>query len=121
MALSSRDSPLFRQSVRGVSCGHPVDGGCDPNRWAGVLGRLDTLSLGSLTGGAPSRHEVRSTLLASRPSRHSCASRATLRCTVGRSFSADRSPASLGIHEGPFEALAFFAELQTIFLDPTID
>jgi hypothetical protein len=41
--------------------------------------------------------------------------------TAGRSFSADRPPASLGIHEGSFEAFAFFAELQTIFLDPTID
>jgi len=41
--------------------------------------------------------------------------------TAGRSLSADRSPTSLGIHEGSFETLAFFAELQTIFLDPTID
>src|SRR6267143_1330956 len=142
MALYSRDSSLFWQSVRGVSCGHPVDGGCDPDRWAGVLGRLDTLRLGSLAGCAPSHHEpyslaqslretcvksgtkrdeVRSTLLSSRPSRHSRASRATLRCTTGRSLSADRPPASLGIHEGSFEALAFFAELQTIFLDPPID
>jgi len=39
----------------------------------------------------------------------------------GRSLSADRSPTSLGIHEGSFEAFAFFAELQTIFLDPAID
>src|SRR4029077_15199870 len=57
MALYSRDSSLFWQSVRGVSCGHPVDGGCDPDRWAGVLGRLDTLRLGSLAGCAPSHHE----------------------------------------------------------------
>src|SRR6267142_2136584 len=57
MALYSRDSSLFRQSVRGVSCGYPVDGGCDPDRWAGVLGRLDTLRLGSLAGCAPSHHE----------------------------------------------------------------
>ena len=67
------------------------------------------------------RDEVRSTLLTSRPSRESRVSRVVLGRAAGRSLSADRSPTSLGVHEGSFEALAFFAELQTIFLDPAID
>lgn len=40
--------------------------------------------------------------------------------TARRSLPADRPPPSLGVHKGSFEALTFFAELQTIFLDPTV-
>jgi len=54
----------------------------------------------------------------SRQSRVSCGA---LWRTVGCSLSADRSPPPLGIHEGSFEALSFFVELQTILLDLAID
>ena len=141
MALYYRHSSFFRQSVRGVPCRHPVDGGCDPDRWAGVYDWLDTLSVGSLAGRAALvpravllngdvaglREELveldkLNSRVVSRPCCSASASHAiALGRTAGCFLSADRPPTSLGVHEGPFKALAFFAELQTVFLDPAID
>ena len=62
--------------------------------------------------------EVRKPGLLSR-STHRTSSR--LGDTTGCSLPADRSPTSLGVHEGSFEAMALFAELQTVFLAQTVD
>ena len=63
----------------------------------------------------------RLSITSSRSSRFSRQSRGALRRAACRSLSADRSPTSLGVHEGSFEPLVFFIELQTIFLDSAIE
>jgi len=56
MVLYRGNSSLFRKSLRGLPCRHPVDGGRDSGWRAGLHDRLAAPRLGSLAGCDPSFH-----------------------------------------------------------------